>query len=101
VINKKGIQTLHVGSLPSKIMLEQILPEWLDMERNIEAFKSGDRSLLLWSILEGPQTLSYEQAVAALDDYLSMAGHESLQAHFQYPVGAEALLRAGKGKVGG
>ena len=72
VVNHKGIQPLRVGSLPPKIMLEQILPDWLDTERELLAFKTGDRSLLLYGVLNHHQTRSYEQAVAVLDDLMNM-----------------------------
>lgn len=85
VVNQKGIQTLHVGTLPPKIMLEQILPEWLDMERELLAFKTGDRSMLLWNVLESHQTRSYDQAAAVLDDLLAMEGHEEMAAHYRLP----------------
>jgi alpha-galactosidase len=93
LINKTGIQPLRVGSLPPKIMLEHILPEWLAMERNIEAFKSGDRSMLLWNVLEGHQTRSYDQAVAALEDWLAIEGQEEMNDFFRYPAGGDMLLR--------
>ena len=85
VINQKGIQTLHVGALPSKILYEQILPEWLEMERDLEAFKTGDRSMLLWNVLESKQTRSYEHAVEALEDLLGMEGHTEMAEHYQFP----------------
>jgi alpha-galactosidase len=84
IVNKKGIQPIHVGSLPSKILYEQILPEWLDMERELHAFKSGDRSMLLWNVLDSPQTNSYDQAVEVLDDLLQMPGHEEMADHYTY-----------------
>jgi alpha-galactosidase len=85
VINQKGIQTLHVGALPRKIMLEHILPEWLDMERDLEAFKTGDRSMVLWGVLDSHQTRSYDQAVAVLEDLMAMDGHRELAEHYRYP----------------
>jgi alpha-galactosidase len=85
VINQKGIQPLHVGALPPKITLECILPEWLDMERDLLAFTTGDRSMLLWNALESHQTRSYDQAVAVLEDLLSMDGHEELAMHHGFP----------------
>ncbi len=99
LINKTGIQPLRVGSLPPKIMLEHILPEWLAMERNIEAFKSGDRSMLLWNVLEGHQTRSYDQAVAALEDWLAMEGQEEMNDFFRYPAGGEMLLQTRSAKA--
>ena len=66
-------------------MLEAILPHWLDLERNLFAFKSGDRSILLWSALDGHQTRSYEQGRAVMEDLLAMEGHEEMNSHFQWP----------------
>jgi alpha-galactosidase len=85
IVNQKGIQPLHVGALPPKIMLEHILPDWLDMERTLLAFKTGDRSMLLWSVLDSHQTRSYDQAVAVLDDLLAMDGHEEMADYFRFP----------------
>jgi len=86
IVDARGIQPLRMSPLPQKIMLEMILPEVLDMERELLAFKSGDRSMVLWNALNSPQTRSYDQAVAVLDDLLAMPGHEELAAHFQWPV---------------
>jgi alpha-galactosidase len=43
IVSKKGIQPIYVGALPPKVMIECILPHWLDIERNLLAFKSGVR----------------------------------------------------------
>ena len=56
IVNQKGIQPVRVGSLPPKIMLEHILPDWLETERELLAFKTGDRSILLYGVLEHHQT---------------------------------------------
>jgi alpha-galactosidase len=93
LINKKGIQTLHVGALPSKVMLEHVMPEWLSMERGLHAFKTGDRSMLLWGLLHAQQTQTYDQAVATLEDLLAMEGHEEMNDYFNYLAG-ENLLTA-------
>ena len=85
LINQKGIQPLHVGKLPKKIMLEQLLPMVLQMEHGLEAYKTGDKSMLLWSALNTGQTRSYKQAYAALEDILRQQGNEAASEHFQYP----------------
>ena len=72
IVNQKGIQPVRVGSLPPKIMLGHILPDWLDTERELLAFKTGDRSLLLWNVLDHHQTKSYDQAVAILDELMEL-----------------------------
>jgi alpha-galactosidase len=91
IVNQMGIQPLRVAPLPPKIMCEQILPEWLDMERELLAFKAGDRSMLLWNVLQSPQTASYDQAVAVLDELLAMADHAEMAQHYDYPEGATLL----------
>jgi alpha-galactosidase len=96
VINQKGIQPLHVGSLPPKIMVGHILPDWLETERELLAFKTGDRSLLLWNVLDQHQTRSYDQAVAILDELMELdevkhvEDWEKMQRiadHYKYPAG--------------
>ncbi len=91
IVNIKGIQPLRVQPLPRKIMLERIYPEWLEMEITLEALKSGDKSMLLYSILESHQTRSYDQAVEVLEAILSMepsepmAYIEDINKHYKYP----------------
>jgi hypothetical protein len=53
------------------------------MERNLEAYRSGDRSMLLWNALNNHQSRTYEQAVAALQDLLAMPEHAELRLHYQ------------------
>jgi len=91
IVNKKGIQPLRVQPLPRKVMLERIYPEWLEMEVNLEALKSGDKSMLLYGILDSHQTKSYDQAVEVLEALLSMepsepmAYIEDINKHYKYP----------------
>ncbi len=84
IVNKKGIQPLRVEPLPEKILYEQILPEWLDMERELLAFKTGDRAMLLWNTLDSHQTHSYDQAVAVLEELLAMPDHAQAAEHYRY-----------------
>ena len=72
IVNQKGIQPVRVGSLPPKIMIEQILPDWLDTERELLAFKTGDRSALLYGVLHNHGTKNFEMAVSLLDDLMNM-----------------------------
>jgi alpha-galactosidase len=85
LVNKKGIQPLCVGALPPKIMVEQILPHWLSMERTLLAIQTGDRSILLWKILDHHATRSYQQAEALLDELLSLEVHQEMNDYFRWP----------------
>ncbi len=80
VVNVKGIQPLRVPALPKKIMLEQILPGWLNMERNIEALLTGDRSMLLYGVLDSHQTRSYDQAVEIMEALMDLEDSDATEA---------------------
>lgn len=83
-IDRRGVQPLRVGELPAKVMYEHILPEWLDMERGLLAYKTGDRSQLVWNALNSPYTHTYEQAVGLVEDVMNMNGHEEVDQYFQF-----------------
>jgi len=91
IVNRKGIQPLRVDPLPKKILLECIYPDWLRMERTLEAVKSGDKSMLLFGILESHQTRSYDQATQVLEAILNMEPNEpmsyieDINKHFKWP----------------
>src|SRR5205823_15039614 len=61
---------------------EQQLPFWFDMERTLEAYRSGDRAMLLWNVLQSHQTRTYEQAVDVLQAILADPEHAELSARY-------------------
>jgi alpha-galactosidase len=89
--DRRGIQPLAVGALPPKVMIEQIYPDWLEMEHTLEALRSGDKSMLLWGVLNSHQTRSYDQAVEITDALLAMpptetmAYLEDVNLHYRWP----------------
>ncbi len=85
LINKRGILPLHVGKLPPKIMLTQILPEVMQMELGLLAFKTGDRSITLWNALESHKTRSYQQAYETLEELFSLPENKDLADYYKYP----------------
>jgi len=92
IIDKRGIQPLRVGQLNPKIMYEHILPEWLQMERYLLAYESGDRTQLVWNALHADQTRSYDQAINMFEDVMNMPGHEEVNEFFQFNNGEGPLL---------
>ena len=81
-IDRTGVHPLRMTPLPRKIMLEQIEPKVAAMERGLEAYLTGDKTMLLYNVLSNHQTRSYDQAVAVLEDLLAMPGHEEAAAHY-------------------
>ncbi len=49
-----------------------LLQRDLHFERELRAFKTRDRSMLLHGVLINHQTKSYDQAVALLDELMNM-----------------------------
>jgi hypothetical protein len=77
-------------------MYGHILPDWLETERELLAFKTGDRSVLLWNVLDQHQTKSYDQAVAILDELMDLDEVVQVEdwekmpriaGHYRYPAG--------------
>jgi len=91
IVNRRGIQPLRVDPLPRKVMLECIYPDWLRMERTLEALLTGDLSMLLFSVLDNHPTRSYDQATQVLDALLHiepnepMAYLEDIKDHYHWP----------------
>jgi alpha-galactosidase len=84
VVNRNGVQPLRVEPLPPKVMLECILPNWLTMEQALYGYKTGDRSVLLYQVLQNHQTCSYDQAFAVLEEVLGMEPNEEMNQHYQW-----------------
>lgn len=99
IVDKKGIQPLRVEPLPRKILLECLYPDWLEMERTLEALKTGDLSMMLFGVLESHQTRSYDQAMAVLQALMDiepnepMAYVEDIRDHYRWPKGWPAKVR--------
>jgi len=91
VVNRMGIQPIRVEPLPNKVMLECIYPSWLEMERTLEALLSGDKSMLLFGVLQSHQTHSYDQAVDVFNALFDiepnepMAYIEDIHDHYDWP----------------
>jgi alpha-galactosidase len=91
VVNRMGIQPIRVEPLPAKVMLECIYPDWLEMEQGLEALLTGDKSMMLYGILQSHQTRSYEQAMAVLEALFDiepnepMAYIEDIHDHYDWP----------------
>jgi alpha-galactosidase len=94
IIDATGVHPIKPSQLPRKIMLEDILPTWLAMEQELETYRSGDRSMLLFSALNSSQTRSYEQAVGVLQDYLSLPDHAAQREHYRGFDGSEPRWQA-------
>jgi len=72
ICSRRGIQPLHVGALPPAIMLNEIWPRILQMERVIELALHPSREMMLTMVLQDHRTRDYDQAVGMLNDLATL-----------------------------
>lgn len=85
IINRSGVHPYVTKHLPKNIMLNVIYPDWLRMERNLYAFKTGDRAMILWNILDSHMTRNYDQAMTVLEEIMSLPSFKDMAEHYQWP----------------
>jgi alpha-galactosidase len=85
LVDGAGIRLLHVGRLPEKLMQMVLLPRILKMEKELLAFTTGDRDVLVSCVLEDHRTRSLEQAEAVVDAMLALPWNANLAARFSRP----------------
>lgn len=83
VVSGRGIQAIRVGGLPSRLMLDVMVPRMQRMERILQAFLESDRRGLLLSILDDHRTKSFEQSKALLDEILAQPWNAEAAKHYK------------------
>lgn len=83
VTSARGVQGVSVGSLPSKLMNNVVLPRVLKMENILDAFLRGDRKTLVLTLMDDPRTKSYDQAVRLIDTLLNQSWNAEAAAHYR------------------
>jgi alpha-galactosidase len=83
LVSSRGIQGVHVGALPPRLMNNVILPRVLRMENILDAFVSGDRGTLVLMLMDDPRTRSFDQAKKLIDTLLSQPWNEQAAAHYR------------------
>ena len=83
VVSGRGVQAVHVGPLPAKLMNNVILKRMSQMESILEAYVDGDRSALILWLMADPRTRSYEQAKGLIDKLLDMPWNLKAKKHYR------------------
>jgi alpha-galactosidase len=82
LVSGAGIQGLRMKPLPKRILL-QIQERILLMERDLEAFLSRDRKMLLEYVLSYPTTRTIEQAEALLADVFADPANREMAEYYR------------------
>jgi len=83
VVSGKGVQGIHVGALPKRLMLYVMIPRMQRMERILQAFKEGDRKSLVLMLMDDPRTESYEKANALVEELLAQPWNTEAANHYR------------------
>jgi len=83
IVNRRGVERIHVGRLPKLLMLHVIIPRMLRMEWALEAFLEGGKDLLFEWLLNDPRTRSLEQAEALINDILTLPFNKEMAKHYK------------------
>lgn len=84
VVSGRGIQAVHVGKLPRRLMLYVMTPRMRRMEQILQAFIEGDRKSLLLLLMEDPRTKSSEQSKALLNELLAQPWNSEAAKHYKW-----------------
>lgn len=83
VIDRDGLRMLPIGTLPRQLMLHMLLPRVIDMERTLEAYKTGDHRMLESILLWDHRTRTPEQGLEYLEELMALPINEALRTHFR------------------
>ncbi len=79
----KGIHPEKVERMPKSLLRMALLPRLARLEMAMEAFLSGDRSILLEILYRDPRTRSDAQAEKVLAEILALPFNEGMRQHYK------------------
>ncbi|MBC7091810.1 MAG: alpha-glucosidase/alpha-galactosidase [Nitrososphaeria archaeon] len=83
LVDSSGVKGVHVGAMPKRIMLFNMIPRMLKMEQILQAFIEGDRTSLILMVAEDPRTLSFDNAKALIEEQLSQSWNMEALKHYK------------------
>ncbi len=83
MVSARGIQGIKMPAFPQKLMDNVILPRMSRANNIIEAYRTGDRDLLVLDLMNDHRTRSYEQAKGLIDDLLAQEWNKDAEEHYR------------------
>ncbi|MEM2092110.1 MAG: alpha-glucosidase/alpha-galactosidase, partial [Candidatus Bathyarchaeia archaeon] len=84
LVSGRGIQPIHIGSLPKRLMLHVMIPRMLRMEQILQAFLDGDIKSLLLMLMEDHRTKSFEGAKSLISEILAQPWNSEAAKHYKW-----------------
>ncbi len=82
LVDGSGIRLLQIGRLPDKLMQMVLLARIAKAEKELLAYRTGDRAVLTSCILDEQATRSLKHAEQTVDRMLAFPGNEALAQRF-------------------
>jgi len=82
-VSKRGVQGIETSGLSKPIISYILRDRVAPVEVELEAYESGNRSLLLQLILMDPWTKSEEQAKNLLEDLVALPYHKGMRQYYR------------------
>jgi alpha-galactosidase len=83
LVSKRGVEGLQTRGLPEPLVAYILRDRVAPVNMELQAYETGDKSLLLQLLLMDPWTRSEEQARMLLEEILSLPFHEEMRRHFR------------------
>ena len=84
IVDQQSIYPEEINPpIPKRIMDMYLVPRMLRMEWALEAFLSGDKSMLQEIVIRDPRTKSFEQAEAVIDEILALPFNKEMKKHYE------------------
>lgn len=83
VASARGVQGIRMSPLPQKLLDNVLYPRMRTMNNLHEAYRNGDRSLLVLELMHDHRTRSYEQAKTLIDELLKQPWNKEADNHYR------------------
>jgi alpha-galactosidase len=85
MVDKNGIRPEEIDpGIPERIKKMYLMPRIVRMEMAVDAFITGDRSVLEEVLIRDPRTKSYAQVKAVIEDILALPFNKDMKKHYAH-----------------
>ncbi|AEH51496.1 alpha-glucosidase AglA [Pseudothermotoga thermarum] len=84
IVDAKGWHVEKIEPpLTDRVVKYYLMPRMMRMEMALDAIMNGDKDVLIEFLIRDPRTKSYEQAVAVIEEIMSLPGNEKMKEHYE------------------
>jgi alpha-galactosidase len=81
-VRRNGVERERIDKIPKSLLSMALVPRMVKLEMALEAFLTGDRSILLEILYRDPRTKSNKQAEETLEEILDLPFNREMKKHY-------------------